>query len=466
MNKKAEFVKNTMILLLGKFATQFTSLLLVPLFTYYLMTDDFGIVDLYQTYISLFVPVLTLRLDSAIFRFLIDYRNDEPSKKKTISTALYALIISLVFTVSIMLILSFFINIKYKYYVILNIVILMISSVLLQFLRGLGKNKEYSVNSILTGFMNLTINIVLIIKYNYGANSILISSIASNIICIIYVLFKINIIKYFDLKTVDKSLLKNMLKYSVPMIPNSLSWWIVNVSDRSIITIFISAAANGVYAISCKFSNLLNSVWTIFNMSWQESISLHINDKDSERFISNLGNELLLLFSSISLLIIAILPLFYNYIIGSDYLSSYIYIPFILFANIFNVLSGIIGGIYVGLKKTKQIAVTTILSAVINIVVHLGLINFIGIWAAIISTFVSYFVLSICRYIDIRKYFRFELEFRKIFKYLIIYIIASIIYLYNNTYLNTLNLLFIVLIVVNENKDRLSGIINNVLNKV
>ena len=465
MSKNTEYVKNTIILLLGKFATQFTSFLLVPLFTFYLLTEDFGIVDLYQTYISLLVPILTIRLDSAIFRFLIDHRNDEKEKKNNISTALYALFISLIATVVLLLIISLFINIKYKYYIIINIIILMCSSVLLQILRGLGKNKEYSINSVITGITNIVVNVLLIVLFKFGANSILISSIISNIICIIYVIFKINLFKYVNPKSVDKKLLKSMVKYSVPMIPNALSWWIVNVSDRSIITIFIGSAINGIYAISCKFSNLLNSIWTIFSMSWQESISLHINDDDSEKFISNLGNRLLMLFSSISLLIIGILPLFYNYIIGKEYLSSYSYIPFILFANVFNVLAGIIGGIYVGLKKTKEIATTTIISAVINIIIHLLLIKFVGIWAAIISTFISYLILSICRYIDIRKYFKFKLNFKKIIIFIFIYCVATCMYLFNNIYFNIFNLIYITIFVVIENREYIK-IIKNKLKKI
>ena len=68
MNRNKEFIKNTVILFLGKFTTQFISLLLLPLFTHYLLTSDYGAVDLLQTYITLFIPILTLRIDSVAFR--------------------------------------------------------------------------------------------------------------------------------------------------------------------------------------------------------------------------------------------------------------------------------------------------------------------------------------------------------------------------------------------------------------
>ena len=83
MNKRnKEYYKNTVILFIGKFVTQFMSIILLPLFTRYLLTEDYGYVDLIQTYLSLFVPILTLRMDSAVFRFLIDARKDEEKKAK------------------------------------------------------------------------------------------------------------------------------------------------------------------------------------------------------------------------------------------------------------------------------------------------------------------------------------------------------------------------------------------------
>ena len=91
MNKNKEFVKNTIILFIGKFATQFMSFLLLPLYTHYLLNEDYGTVDLLQTYISLFIPIFTLRIDSAVFRFLIDKRNQEEEIKNILSNVLFIL---------------------------------------------------------------------------------------------------------------------------------------------------------------------------------------------------------------------------------------------------------------------------------------------------------------------------------------------------------------------------------------
>lgn len=458
MSRNKEFIKNTLMLFIGKFATQFTSFLLIPLFTHYLISEDYGWVDLLQTYITLFVPVLTLRMDSAVFRFLIDIRNDEKEKTKIITNVMFITIIGIVITSLLSVILYFVIDIKYLILTIINIIIIMLSNVLLQILRGLGKNKEYSISSCIAGILTLIINILLIIVFGFGAESILIATAVSNFVVSIYCIIITKVYKYLTIKCINKDMLKPLLRYSLPMIPNSLSWWIVNASDRTIITIFLGTAFNGIYSISCKFSNLLNSIYSIFNMSWQETAALHINDEDRDSFYSDMIMKIFILFSCLSLLINAILPVMFNLIIGIEYTSSYNYIPILLYANIWNVMISLIGGVYIALKRTKEIASTTIISAVINIIINFLLIKFIGLYAAALSTLISYMSMSIYRYNDLKKYINISLNVKKIIIFSLIFIISSILYIVKNVYLNILNIIITIIYIVYENKSILKGI--------
>ena len=466
MSRGKEFTKNTILLFIGKFATQFISFFLLPLYTRYLITTDYGYVDLIQTYISLFVPILILKIDSSVFRFLLDNRKDQKGKEKVITNSLFILFITTLITIIIAFILSYFIKIKYFTYLLINIIVLMISSVFLQILRGLGKNLEYSIASFITGTSTLLINILLIIKFKFDASSILISSSIANIICIIYIAFIIKIYKSINIKEINKKSIKKSLAYSIPMIPNSLSWWIVNVSDRTIISLFLGTAINGIYSISCKFSNILNNVFQVFNMSWQETASLHINDDDKEKFFSNIIDKLLFIFASISLFIIVILPFIFNIVIGNDYIISYNYIPILLYSNSWNVLIGLIGGIYVAKKQTKQIANTTIISAIINLIVHFILINFIGLYAACVSTLVSYIALGIYRYIDCKKLVNIKISIKKGIIFTIIYILSSIAYSINNIYINILNLIIASIYIIYINKDVITIIPNILKSKI
>ena len=295
MNKKKELTKNTILLFISKFFTSTITFLLIPLYTRLLSTSDYGYIDLIQTYILLIVPILLLRFDSAIFRFLIDARNDEKEKKRIISISLLTTLVqSFLFSV-VVIILNIFINIKFFPYILINIIFMGISQILLQASRGLGNIKVFSIGSIVSGVVSVLCNVLFIAFLKKGAEFILISNTIGNAAAIIYVFITNKIYKYLDRNYITFSKIKEMLSYSLPMIPDGLSWWVVNVSDRTIITSFLGTNYNGIYAISGKFSNILATIFGIFNMAWQESASLHVNDNDRDEYFSDIFNITLII---------------------------------------------------------------------------------------------------------------------------------------------------------------------------
>ena len=452
--KNIEYYKNTIILFLGKFSTQFISFLLLPLFTRYLTTSDYGYVDLLQTYISLLMPICLLRIDSAAFRFLVDERKNEKKQSQIISISLALGVVASIILILLYIILRKIINIKYVFSLVISVIILIFINIVLQIVRGLGKNYLYSITAIVVGVINCIINIILIIVFKWNAESILISNIISNFLGLIFISIKLNILKkiIWNYKNIDKSLISEMIKYSIPMIPNSFSWWIVNVSDRSIISLLIGISYNGIYTISCKFSNILNNIFSVFNMSWTESASIHIKDKDKNEYFDEMINKLFFGFASIGMLIISMLPLIYDSIVGTNYRNSYNYIPILIIAGTIDVLAWLCGGIYIACKETKKVAKTTIISAILNIIIHLSLIKFIGLYAACISTLLSYLYLSIFRYYDCQKYVQFKINCKFLTIMILSYIVCVILYYTNILVLNIINFAIstFVLIIINR----------------
>lgn len=455
MNKENEFIKNTIILLLGKFSTQIVSFLLLPLYTYKLSTSDYGYVDLAQTYISLLVPVILLQLDSGVFRYLIDIRKNEEDKKKIIASSFYCVCTIIILLLGIVFIIKRYVDINYFYSIIFNIFIMVLNMYMMSIARGNGNNKHYAISSCIMAALNLIINVILIIAFKYNAKSILISASISNAISLIYIFLVEKVYKYINVKNIDFKELKRLLKYSIPMIPNALSWWIVGLSDRTIIVNLLNVSANGIYSISCKFSNLLNSVFSIFSMSWQETASIHINDNDAGEFFSKMITNIFNFFTIISCIIVGALPLIFNILIGTEYKDAYNYIPILLLGNIFNVLVGLFGGIYIAKKMTNKVAITTIASAILNIIINLMLIRKIELYAACFSTVIAYFVMSIYRYYDVRKYLYIKLNIKRCSKYIIGFVLLLIPYYYKIEYLSLILVLVICIIYILENKKNI-----------
>ena len=250
------------------------------------------------------------------------------------------------------------------------------------------------------------------------------------------------------------------------MIPDGLSWWVVNASDRTIISFVISSSANGIYAVSSKFSNILSSLFQVFNMSWQESASLHINDYDKDTFFSEVLNETYKIFYSICLLLLTSMPFVFKTIIGLNYFTAYYYVPILLLANLFNAFANTVGGVYIAQKKSIAVAKTTLYAALINIIINLIFIKKIGLYAAAISTLISYMFLAIYRYKDVQKYFNMKIDKKFMVISLLEYMLCCFIYYQNKMYLNIINIIISLIICCFLNKRLIQKILKKIGEKI
>ena len=122
MSKRTELAKNTIIITIGKICTQFLQFFMLPLYTACLLPEEYGTADLIITYISLFLPLVILQLDQAVFRFLIDARENDDLKKINISTVVYFALMLIIGVSVIFFIVQFFIASELKYYLLLNLI--------------------------------------------------------------------------------------------------------------------------------------------------------------------------------------------------------------------------------------------------------------------------------------------------------------------------------------------------------
>ncbi|MBQ8534986.1 MAG: oligosaccharide flippase family protein [Bacilli bacterium] len=466
MNKKKQLAKNTLIIFLGKVCTQLISFFLIPLYTAYLATDEYGIVDLVQTYVTLLVPIITMELEMSIFRYLVDSRTDSKNTKKLISNNFYILRFCLSLFIILYLLVICFIDIPFKWIILVDIIVCVLSGNFLQVARGMGKITDFSISCILTGLTTVISNIILICFVGLKSEGMIISMALANGLCSLYLFIKLKLYKNIDFKLVDKKLIKDMYKYSLPLVPNGISWWIVNISDRTIISFVLGAGANGLYAISNKFPTIISSLSGVFNLSWSESAALHINSEDRDEFFTDITNTVIKLFTALGIGMLACMPFVFPIMVNKQYADAYNYIPFLVIATVFNVVICLYSQVYLAKKLSKQVATTAILGAIINILVNVVFIKSIGIYAAALSTTISYFVMMVYRHFDLKKYINIKIETSLIIKSIIMFSITLFVYYYNNMWLNIINLIVVVIYCVLLNKVFLLSTYKTVMNKL
>lgn len=439
MNTNKILVKNSLVILLGKVFTQLLSFLLLPLYTAYLTTEDYGITDLIFTLTNLMAPVIILQLDAGMFRALIDNRENARREKQIVKSIIIFSIILTLFFCGLFCCISYFYKIAYAEYLLINIVATAFLNLILQYFRGVGDNITYSILCCINGSMVIFFNIILIVVIGLGADGMLLAYISGEVVAVCIGL----VIIFKRTKGISAGFSKNdiinTLSYSVPLIFNGISWWVMNASDRIIITTFLTVADNGIYAVANKFSSILFSIYNVFNLAWTEVVTLQNREEKEEAKINIVNSKICEALLIVCVFIISSMFIVYPLLIDSNYNKGYFYVPILIIAVYFNCLGAQLGGILVAKKDSKNIAGTSFVSAISNVVINLLLFRFIGLYAAAFSTLFSYMLMFILRY---RKLGRKTISFEpgKYIPIFIILIISLFSYYLNFIVFNFINL--------------------------
>lgn len=467
MNREKTLLKNTAIITIGKLCTQAITFFLLPLYTSILSTEEYGTVDLLNTLVSLLLPVVTFQVEQAVFRKLIDNRDKERNKKSIISTALISVVIQCGIYLCIFLSIAPFVNNEYKYFLATNVIAYIFASLTQQIARGLGENLKYAIGSFLSALSTILFNILFLVVFKFGANGMLLANMLGQICCTLYYVISLKLYKYISYRAFKKKLIKRLWSYSLPLVPNAISWWVFSGSNRVIISSILGVAKNGIFSAANKFSSVYITMYNIFNISWTETVALHIKDIDAKEFLEKTINEMLRFFVALAVGIIACMPIVYPIMINENYSEGYNQVPIMMIGSIFNVLVGLISAIYVAKKNTKAIASTSIISAVINILVAISLINFIDLYAASIASLVAYCTMSIYRLYDIKKKY-FEIKIDKSFIISTILVLAVLLFIYyctHNTIIYLIGILIAIMYAYFINRKNLKAIFNMILKR-
>ena len=444
--REKSFIKNTIIIFLSKFCTQFLSFFLLPFFTALLSTEEYGYFDLYSTYAWLLAIFLTLQLENGIFRFLIDKRENNSEIKNIITNGIIVILVQLLIFMSIYFSCLKILKIKNIEYIFIMTLSTSLLNLMLQISRGLGKNIEYGLASIISGSSNVLLCILFIKYLSMKLLGIVLAYVFSNILASLFLIFKIKIYKYINFSVLSKNKIKELIKYSFPLIPNSISSWIMSISDKIMISFLLGVSFNGIYSISTKFSLLISHIFNVFSLSWTESASMSNNDEDRSIYFSKIINIVFLLCSFMCLLILAAMPIIFKILIKELYFDAYKYIPILICASFFELFSILIGGVFIALKLPKEIATTTILGGIINILINIFFMKKYGLIIASLSTLISYIYIALARYLKISKYVKIKLNYFNFFIITIMYIIIVAFY-YSQSIIFSIVCEFMILII-------------------
>lgn len=401
MKEEHRLIKNTGLIALGNLSTKLVSFFLLPLYTAVLSTSQYGTVDYIISISTFCVPFATLLMDESMFRFLIDAK----TKKEQTSIISRSIKISFVgiAIVSFICLMAF---IFIKQIIILVFLLYLISSVIATlfsaFLRGIGRTDWFALYNCVTGILNVLLNVTLIAVFKFGVFGMLFAFIIAQLVVAIFTAFKIKIWKFIDLRMSGNY--REMLHYSLPMIPNNIFWSVINLSDRIVIMNVLGAGSSGLYAVAYKFPTLMDTVYGFFYQSWKESSARALTNGNSDEFFQKIFVYLINFLFSVVLVMTAFMPIIFKVMVNQRYSSAIYYVPILLFATFFSNLSGFFGGVFTAYKNTWILGTTTVWSAIINLVLNLAFIKMLGIYAAASATLLSSLFIFLYRREKVKKF--------------------------------------------------------------
>ena len=416
-------LKNTAIFALGNFGTKFISFFLVPLYTNKLTTSQYGIVDMVSTLSMLLVPLLTFNICESVMRFSLD---DDADQNKVMSTGICSLVIMMLSGLLIIPIAGAVEGLSdYAVYLYLYSASLAFSQMFLCYLRGKELLLRYSIGNIIQTLCIAIFNVCFLVALDKGIKGYLTAYIIANFITAVYAFVAGDVFDVLRNFSVDRTLSKHMVTYAVVLIPNSFMWWIMNSSDRLMVTAMVGAAANGVYAIAYKVPTLLSTVTQVFNQAWSYSAIRETGSSDAEEYNNVVYDRLVATVCICASGLMMVMKVFLRYYVGAEYYEAWRYTPVLIMGFVFSTLGTFAATSYTVHKDSMGYLASGVAGAIINVTLNLLLIPVFGAMGAAIATAFSYFVVFVFRVQNTKKYLKLHvLQKRHMVGYLLLVVQA------------------------------------------
>ncbi len=452
MNKYKKLISNTLIFVIGSFSSKVLVFLLMPLYTRVLTPGDYGTIELVTGTANLLIPIITLSVTEGVIRFGLERKLYRRSDVYT--TGVLTVLVGAAVFLCLLWILNFFDALRdFKWHIFIYVLSSGMKGVHAQFIRAKGMVKLYALDGIFTTILTIVFTVVFLLPLQMGINGYIFAIILADIVSTICLFLIASLRKFIDIKGLNLQVSKMMLRYSIPLIPTAVSWWVINMSDRYIVTYFLGSSVNGLYTIAYKVPTIITVFAGFFYQAWQMSAVEENGSQDKGRFYSSVFRYYRLIVFLVASGLLMTIKISTRLLVSDDFYTSYHYAPFLIAAVVFTCLVQFTGTIYVATKKTVMSMVTTCIGAVANIVLNFLLIPVMGATGAAVATFISFALVFIVRAIDTRRYIRFRIGAGKLFMNTLLLVLQGLAVLFDAKPFHLVQLGFFVLFILLNLKD-------------
>lgn len=394
-SRTKKLIGNTAVIAAGQFGSKILVYLLTRLYTSLLSQDEYSIASNISDIAVLLVPIVSLGFGEAIFRLA---KGNEYKKREVFSDAFAVFlcgILLLGLTLPILSAIPYFHD--YIALIAFYTVASAFHSLVANYIRAKGMVRLYALQGIINTALVICLNIIFLIPLKMSAVGYVLSVPIADVTVTFFIIAAAKLWQDLDLRSIRIADIRSMLRYSLPLIPTTIFMWIVNISDRFMVTYFCGDAANGLYTAAYKIPTLLGVMNSIFIYAWQ--ISAMDERRDKKRFFSSVFDS----YASLMFLAGGAIAVFSKVItmlmFDSSYHSAWIYIPMLTFAMVIHNFSSFLDSDNMVRLRSMPTMLTALAGALTNIILNFLLIKVAGLGAygAAIATYISYNVTFLMR---------------------------------------------------------------------
>lgn len=432
--------KKIVIYGIGIFFSKVLVFCMIPIYTRFLETTDYGYYDVLISNMQMLVSISFIEIWSGIIRFMFEA---DTSPYKTIKTCIELLPILMIFYAIGVILLSFIMEIRYPILTVIYGISYMMFNCFNNICRGLGKNVDYIVSGVIRTIVSCGMNIYGIVVLHKGVSFLILSEIVGFLFAVLYVEIKTHSILNGMKEITDKQKKEEMLLYCFPLMINSFSFLFLGTYNKNIVLRELGEMASGYYAFALKYSAILSIIISVYSLAWQEvafqkasqetraeSYSFYINKFFK---VIGLGVPVFIMASYFTIPILG----------GKEYINAGIFIPLAIGATLISEISGLFSIVIAVNKKTMQTLISTIIGAASNVIIANLIISRIGLQGSNIALMIGFAVAAICRYAFCIKDIKLDISI-KCLGVIVIEIIGTLIaYARSSIYIQCAVLVFV-----------------------
>ncbi len=469
-NKYKRLAKNSFWTLIGNTGSKLLGFLLLPLYTRWLGTAGFGESDLVTTYSTFLVYIMTLCAADGIFVFT---KNQNTNTKKAFysSTVFYISALLLIWAVvwGIMDFVfttqdinnSFSNNLWYIYGIIVTTFLQQYSQ---QFILSLEKIRIYSFTGIVHSLLTLLFSYLLI--PSMGVKGYILAMIYSNLLTAAYSFLLSKSYQYLSFKSIERDKVFELLKYSIPLIPNGIMWWLVSALNRPVMEYNLDYSAIGIYAVANRFPGIITMVFTVFSVAWNISVFEEYGKEGFVDFYKKIFRMLFLVIVIAASIVLLSSEFIISVFAAPEFREAWRYMIILVIGSVFSCISSFFGSNFSVVKQSKYFFYSSVWGAITAIVLNFVLIPLFGLWGTAITVMVSFIATMVSRYIYSMKYVPTQL-----ISYIIVYaialaIIAVICLLLHSFYIKILITIIVISALLIKERDVIKPIVEMVKSRI